>query len=121
MSSAEPDIAHVPSIKGQGDAPAQALYGPRDAQIAQRAPQKAQHLVAPDLGLDERGVLVDVVDQPVLVLTLADATNRLSSLLELCCRGGSRTSVEAFRDLDKLNFLVYNDYRLVAHIDKVHL
>ena len=78
----EPDIAHVARIKGQGDAPAQALDRPRDAQVAQRAAQKAQHLVAADLGLDERGVIVDVLDQPVLVGAHAEEIVALYQLLD---------------------------------------
>ena len=52
----EPDVGHEVGVERQLDAPGQPALRPRDAQVVQLLPQEAQRLVAPEVGLDERGV-----------------------------------------------------------------
>ncbi|MBA7694301.1 hypothetical protein ES703_102908 [subsurface metagenome] len=79
----EPDVVDIVGVEGQLHAPGQPGLGPRDAQVPQRLAQKAQHLVAPGIGLDEPGVLPDVLDEPLLVGRHAEEPVPLLDLLHL--------------------------------------
>ena len=68
----EPDVGDVALVEGQGDAPVQAALGPGDAQILQGLAQEGEHLVPVALRADPVGVVVDVVEEPVLVLAHAE-------------------------------------------------
>src|SRR5207249_691339 len=60
-----PDIDDVPLVTGKRDAPGD--RGARDAEVPEARLEPAQDLVSARLGLDELGVLFDVLLQPVLV------------------------------------------------------
>ena len=63
----QPDIHRVLLVEGHGDAPLDGRAA--DAQVVQaRAQEVIEHLVGAGGGLDEVGMLLDVLDQPVLVL-----------------------------------------------------
>ena len=69
----EPDVGHPFGGEGQGNAPAEAAGGTRDAQVFEllRA-EEAEDLVASDGGGNEGRVGLDVGDEPVLVLGHAE-------------------------------------------------
>ena len=64
----EPDVGDVLLVPGDLDAPGQARLGPRDAEVLQGLLQEGEHFVSVALGPDEVGVVVDVADEPLLVL-----------------------------------------------------
>ena len=64
----EPDVGDVLVVEGQRDAPREPRLRPADGEVLERLAQEAQHLVAVALGLDEARVVLEVLDQPVLVL-----------------------------------------------------
>ena len=64
----EPDIGHVLVVEGQRDAPLKPRPGAADRQVLQGLAQEPQHLVPVALRLDEVRMLLEVLDQPVLVL-----------------------------------------------------
>jgi len=64
----EPDIGDVVLVPGDLDAPGQARLGPRDAEVLEGLLQEGEHFVLVSLGPDEVGVVVDVPDEPLLVL-----------------------------------------------------
>ena len=67
----DPDVDHVLGIEVHRHAPLEG--GAADAQILKaRAQEVVQHLVGPRRRLDEVGMALDVVDQPVLILAHAE-------------------------------------------------
>ncbi len=78
----EPDVADIVLVEGQVDAPGHAALRPRDAKVVQRLAQEAERLVAPMVRLDELRVLVDVLDQPLLVLAHPEEVVRFLDLLD---------------------------------------
>ena len=64
----EPDIRDVLVVEGQRYAPLQPRLGPADREIQERFAQEAQHLVPIALRLDEARIVLEVLDQPLLVL-----------------------------------------------------
>ena len=68
----EPDVGDVLVVEGQRDPPREAGARPGDAEVLQRLAQEGQRLVPVPLRPDEVRVLLDVADQPVLVLAHAE-------------------------------------------------
>ena len=68
----EPHIRNVVAVPRQLDAPGHARFGPRDAQVANRLLQHFEHLVAVAARLDEVWVLLQVFQQPRLILLHAE-------------------------------------------------
>ncbi len=68
----EPDIRHESVVERQLDPPGQAAFRARDAEVVERIAQEPEGLVAPEVGLDEFRIRVDIVHQPVLVLAHAE-------------------------------------------------
>src|SRR5215472_5450994 len=64
----EPNVGHVLVVEGQGNAPLEPRLRPADREVLKRLAQEAEHLVAVALGLDEAWVVLEVLDQPLLVL-----------------------------------------------------
>ena len=64
----EPDVRHVLRIERQRDSPVQTRDRARYTQVAQRFAQEAQHLIAPVLGLNKARVILDIRNQPILIL-----------------------------------------------------
>src|SRR5439155_17478598 len=64
----EPDVGDVLLVERQRDTPLEARAGPADRQVLERLAQEAEDLVPVALGLDEVRVLLDVLDEPLLVL-----------------------------------------------------
>ena len=71
-------------VEGQGDAPVQARDRAGDAKVLELlAFQKAEHFVAPVVGLDERRVRLDVVNQPLLLRAQPEPVIRFRKLDDL--------------------------------------
>src|SRR3954471_824461 len=63
----EPDVCDVSGIEGNGNSPAQARGRARDAEVFECfAFEEAEDFVAAIVGLDKRGIRLDVIDQPLL-------------------------------------------------------
>ncbi len=78
-----PDISHKILIERQLNSPAQAALGPRHTQVIQFLPQEPERLIAPEIWLDKFRIVLNVLDQPVLILAhpqeivgLADPVHR---------------------------------------------
>ncbi len=79
----EPDVADEVAVERQLDAPREPALRPGDAQVLERLAQEAEGLVAAEVGLDERGILIDVADQPLLVLAHAEKVIGLADLFHV--------------------------------------
>ena len=71
----EPNIGDVIAVKGQLNTPFQARLGPGDAQVAQRLPQKTQHLIAPVFGLNKFWMIIYIsikmrASQPLILFIM---------------------------------------------------
>ena len=70
--SVEPDVGNIALVKGEGDAPSEALLGPGNAQVFQGLPQKTQDFVLVPFGPDPLRVVLDVAQEPILVAAHAE-------------------------------------------------
>lgn len=87
----DPYVDHVLGVKIHRHAPGET--GPGDAQVLQSGQQEIlQHLVGPLRGLDELGMVLDILDQPGGVLAHTEEIRLLRGLLHRLGRspGSSR-------------------------------
>ncbi len=64
----KPDVRDIVAVERQFNPPPHAALRARNAQILKRLAQEPQRLIAPEIRLNKGGMLLDIFDEPVLIL-----------------------------------------------------